>query len=112
MQGEHFAFVLSLDSNNSYRDHKCYCACYKLLDKGIHDLGVSDNFLKTGNCFRKLVCVCMSGDVIKIRKSRFYCFLFLEISRERFFGLMADIRSTSFWRVKSMQKVFLLPVSY
>lgn len=37
---------------------------------------ISDNFLKTGNCFRELVFVCELGGVVKTRGSGYCCSYF------------------------------------
>ena len=68
--------MLDLDSGDGCGDRKCHCARYQLLEGGVYSLRVSYDFLKTGNCFRKLVCVCEPGGVIKSRRSRCYCSCF------------------------------------
>lgn len=62
--------MLHLNGGNGYGNRRHYRACYQLLEGKVHSLRISYNFLKMGNCFRKLVCVCEPKRVIKVRKSR------------------------------------------
>ena len=65
--------MLGLNIGDGFGDCRCHRARYRLLEGGVHDLRISCNFLKTGNCFRELVCVCEPGGVVKTRKSGCCC---------------------------------------
>ena len=43
--------------------------CYRLLERGVYDLGVSSNLFKTGDSYRELVCVCEPERVVRRRWS-------------------------------------------
>ena len=68
--------MLGLDIGNGRSDRRCYCACYGLLERGVHDLRVSCDFLETGNCFKELVCVCEPRGVVKTREKGCCCSCF------------------------------------
>lgn len=105
--------MLGLNDGSDRSDCRCYRAFYRLLDRIIYDLKVSNDFFKANNCFVELVCVCEPRDIVKISEGGFCCFcLFLGTSkRRRFFSLVATTRSMSSWKNESMLEVFLLLVS-
>lgn len=79
--------MLGLDNGNGCSNHRFYYAYYRLLDRGVYDLKVSNNFLKTGNYFRELVYICEPGGIVKMTESRF-CYSC------SFFG---DVEKRVFW---------------
>lgn len=91
IQEEHFVFVLGLDNGDGYRNCKCYYACYRLLDREVHNLKISDDFFKTSKRFRQLVCVYKPKDIVKMSKSgsRCSCFFLRTLRREGFFSSIA-----------------------
>ena len=73
---EHLALMLSLDGGDDCGNCRCHRACYQLLEGGVYSLRVSYEFFETGNCFKKLVCVCEPGGVVKTRRSICSCSCF------------------------------------
>lgn len=65
--------MLSLDGGDGCGNCRRYRACYRLLDRGVHDLRVDRDLLETGNCFRELVCLCELRGVVKTRGSGSRC---------------------------------------
>lgn len=54
-EGEYLALVLDLDRGDHCGNCRCHRARYGLLERGVHNLGVSCNFLEKGDCCKKLV---------------------------------------------------------
>lgn len=92
LQGEHLIIVLGLDRSNDCGDHRCHSACYGLLEGGVRSLRISYDFFETGNCFRKLVCICEPGRVIKTRRSGSCCSCFLseDIKKKEIYWLSSS----------------------
>ena len=88
-QREHLAIVFGLDRGDDCDDRRYHHACYRLLEGGVHSLRVSYDFLKPGNCFRKLVCVCDPGKIVKTRRSGYYysCFSFGDVEKRGIYWL-------------------------
>lgn len=80
-KGKHLTIVLGLDRSERCGNCRCYYACYRLLEGGIHDLGVSCDFFEMWNCFRELVYVCELGRVVKGQRLLSYSCTILKQSR-------------------------------
>lgn len=88
-QEEYLIIMLSLDKSNGCSNRKHHSACYPLLERGVHSLRVSYDFFETGNCFRKLICVCEPRRVVKTRGSRSCCscFSFEDVKKREIYQL-------------------------
>lgn len=84
--------MLGLDSGNGYGNRRSHYACYELLEEGVHDLRVSCDFVKTGNCSRELVCVCELGQVVKTRRSGccYFCSSFKNVKKKVIYWLSSS----------------------
>lgn len=102
--------MLGLDSSNSYSNRRYYCVCYKLLERRVHNLRVSYDFLKMSNYSKKLFCVCELGEVIKTQKSRCYCFYFSleDIKKKEIYWLSSSYVIKKFLQDKINAKSLLI----
>ena len=89
LQGEYLVIVLALDSGNSYGNCRFHCTCYWLLEEKVYSLRINYDFLEMGNYFKKLICVCEPGRVVKTKKSGYCCscFSFGNIETKRIYWL-------------------------
>lgn len=75
--------MIVFDSGDGCQNHGSYHTCYKLMRGEVHYIGVGCDFVKIGNCSRKLVCVYELGKIVKTGGIRYYCSSFLSSDVEK-----------------------------